>query len=105
VSLGSRAKILPHAATDRLGLTGREGIIHGWTTPSSTGVEVVGEPTEDYAVAVFFEELDEEYWFDEGIVEIIDNGAGTVISLDGSSLEYVLDESGEWAARPKSNNS
>jgi hypothetical protein len=104
VNLGSRARICTHPVTDKLDLAGRVGVIHGWTTPSSTGVKVVGEPIEDFAIAVYFEELCEEYWFDEGLLEILDNGAGTFISIGDSELEYVLTESGEWESRPKTNN-
>ena len=38
--------------------------------------------------------------FAEELVEVIDHGAGTVISFDGQRTEWVRREDGEWVERP-----
>jgi hypothetical protein len=97
-----RVRIKASDETSRLGLAGLEGVVHGWTTPSVTGVEVVGDRGEDYAVNVHFEERGEGLWFAEDLVELVDHGAGTVVTLDGVDKEWVRLADGEWQERPRS---
>lgn len=96
-----RVRIRDCEETARLGLAGREGQVFGWTTPSVTGVAVIGALGEDYAVNVHFDALGESFWFAEDLVERIDRGAGTVISLDGVDKEWVRLENGEWEERTR----
>lgn len=95
-----RVRIKVSEETQRLGLAGREGQVFGWTTPSVTGVSVIGSTAEDYAINVHFDDLDEGFWFAEDLVELVDHGAGTVISLDGQQTEWVRLADGEWQERP-----
>ncbi|HYI39181.1 MAG TPA: hypothetical protein VE053_02560 [Allosphingosinicella sp.] len=97
-----RVRIKSSEATERLGLAGLEGIVYGWTTPSSTGVTVIGDLGDDHAVNVHFEERDEEFWFAEDLLEFVDHGAGIVVTLDGVDKEWVRQPSGEWQERPRS---
>lgn len=100
--LADRVRIRRSEETQRLGLADKEGQVFGWTTPSVTGVAVIGPAAEDHAVNVHFEELGESFWFAESLVETIDRGAGTVISLDGQDREWVRLADGEWQERPRS---
>jgi hypothetical protein len=97
-----RVRIKSSEETRRLGLAGLEGVVYGWTTPSVTGVEVVGDRGDDHAVSVQFEERDEGFWFAEDLIETIDHGAGTVVTLDGVDKEWVRLANGEWQERPRS---
>ena len=97
-----RVRIRRTDETHRLGLADREGQVYGWTTPSVTGVSVIGATADDYAVNVHFDELDEEFWFSDDLVEHVDHGAGTVISLDGQDVEWVRLSNGDWQERPRS---
>ncbi|WP_309603114.1 hypothetical protein [Sphingomonas sp.] len=97
-----RVRIKRTDETKSLGLAEREGQVFGWTTPSVSGVSVIGTSTDDYAVNVFFDELDKGFWFADHLVEHVDNGAGTVISLDGVDKEWVLLPNGDWEERPRS---
>jgi hypothetical protein len=97
-----RVRIKPTEETQRLGLAGREGQVFGWTTPSSTGVPVIGSTSEDYAVNVHFDDLNEAFWFAEDLVEHVDSAAGTVITLDGIDKEWVRLPNGDWEERPRS---
>jgi hypothetical protein len=71
------------------------GHVYGQTTPSVTGVEVIGELTSDYAINVFFEDRHESFWFVPALVEFIDHAPGTEITLDGVAKKWVRSESGE----------
>jgi hypothetical protein len=96
-----RVRIRASEETERLGLAGREGQVFGWTTPSVTGVAVIGSPADDYAVNVQLDELDEALWFSDDLVEMVDHGEGTVMSIDGQDTEWVRLSSGDWEERPR----
>jgi hypothetical protein len=95
-SFADRVRIKRTEETERLGLAGLEGQVFGYTTPSVTDVAVVGILSDDYAVNVHFDELDEEFWFADDLVEQIDRSPGTVISLEGRGTEWVRLPNGEW---------
>ena len=97
-----RVRIRSSEETRRLGLAGLEGVVYGWTTPSVTGVEVVGDRGDDHAVNVHLDERDEGFWFAEDLIETIDHGAGTVVTLDGVDKEWVRLPNGEWQERLRS---
>ena len=99
--IGDRVRIRASTETEELGLAGLEGVVFGWTTPSSTGVDVIGVASSDAALNVHFEERDESFWFAEELVELIDHNAGTVISLEGVDREWVRLPDGEWQERPR----
>jgi hypothetical protein len=96
ISFGDRVGVRSTALTRGLGLAGLTGDVRGETTPSTTGVEVIGEMREDYALHVFFEDRVEEFWFAPELLEFVDHAAGTEISLDGVSKKWVRSETGEW---------
>ncbi|WP_206757905.1 hypothetical protein, partial [Sphingomonas sp. CFBP 13706] len=100
IDFADRVRISFSADTERLGLAGRKGQVCGSTTPSLTGVSVIGSTVDDYAINVQLEEVDEALWFSEELVELIDKGAGTVISLDGHDAEWVRLPNGHWEERP-----
>ena len=101
-AFADRVRINISDETKRLGLANREGQVYGLTTPSATGVTVIGSPRDDHAINVYFDELDDSFWFSEDLVETLDNGVGTVISLDGQQTEWIKLENGEWGERPRS---
>ena len=95
LSFGDNVRIRSTPLTEKLGLAEQTGSIYGETTPSVTGVEVVGEVTDDYAVNVMIEARGEHRWFSPDLVEFIDRGAGTEIRVGETHL--VRDASGEWS--------
>ena len=55
ISFGDKVRLRATPATESRGIAGRTGIVHGFTTPSQTGVEVIGDFADDYAIAVMVE--------------------------------------------------
>lgn len=100
LSFGDNVRIRATPLTERLGLAGQTGSIHGETTPSVTGVDVIGEVTGDYAVNVMIEARHEPLWFAPDLVEFLDHGGGTQIRIGNRHL--VRDASGEWSDVPAS---
>jgi hypothetical protein len=101
VQFGDHVRILSDAATNERGLTGKTGTIWGQTVPSASNVEVVGAPKNDYAVSVFVDELEEQYWLPDHLVEVIDHGAGTVFTLEGVDKKWTRNSQGGWDESPK----
>lgn len=96
ISFGDNVRVRPTLLTEQLGLAGMLGQVYGETTPSVTGVEVIGEVTKDCAVNVFFKERGEGYWFAPELIEFVDHAPGTEISLEGIPKKWVRTEAGEW---------
>ncbi|PVM93906.1 hypothetical protein [Caulobacter endophyticus] len=96
MSFGDNVRIRPSPEAERLGVAGRVGSVRGETTPSVSGVDVVGVMERDFAVNVFFDDLDEGFWFAEQLVEFVDHGAGAEIRIYGVDKRWVRGEDGEW---------
>lgn len=69
-------------------------IVNARTTPSVTGVEVIGTTTKDIAIAVTLEVQTKQLWFAEEVLDFVDHGAGTIVETRGRKL--VRDEHGSW---------
>ena len=96
ISFGDNVRVRESAETLELGVAKLEGSVYGETTPSVTGVNVIGELTEDFALNVYFENIDTDYWFSPSLLEFVDHGAGTTMTIDGSNKKWVRNEDGEW---------
>lgn len=96
IHFGDVVRVKESEETIRIGLAGKKGDVHGETMPSITGISVIGEPLHDFAVSVYFEELDTSHWFAEELLELLHYGAGSEIKLDGVPKKWVRSETGEW---------
>ena len=96
VAFGDNVRILPDPITNEAGIAGKLGVIYGETVPSSSGVSVLGELAQDYALNVFVEELNQDFWLDPSLVEFIDHGAGTEVTFAGSPAKWVRQSDGSW---------
>lgn len=95
-SFGNKVKIRDSPETQEKGLAGKIGEVRGQTTPSMMDFEIIGTPKDDFAVNVYFDDLDTSYWFDAELLETIDDGQGTVITLDGVNNKWTKGQNGEW---------
>jgi hypothetical protein len=96
VQFGDRVRILSDPVTEARGLVGRTGTAYGVTTPSVTGIEVIGTPSSDVAVKVSIEDIQEQFWFAENLLEFVDHNAGTTTTLDGVNLKWTRNADGGW---------
>jgi hypothetical protein len=95
VSQFDNVRIVATPETERLGWAGKLGVCYGFTTPSVTGVEVVGSKEGDFAFGVHFNDLDTEIWFSADLVEMVDHRPGTKITV-GNSYSAVRRADGTW---------
>ena len=89
-----RVKAAPE--TNAAGIAGCVGIVYGITTVSSTGVEVIGTPTDDTAINVSFKDTSENVWLAPSLLEFLDHSPGITTTVKGSTTKLTRDPSGEW---------
>jgi hypothetical protein len=94
ISFGDNVRVLKTPVTEKLGLAGLVGQVYGETRPSFSGVEVVGEVSDDYAINVQLQGRSDTLWFAPDLLELIDHAPGTEIVIGKKRL--VRSESGEW---------
>lgn len=97
---GDSVRIRSTPLTESLGLSGLTGSVYGETTPSVTGVKVIGEATNDFALNVMLDTRKEQLWFAPQLVEFLDHAAGTEVRIGNRRL--VREASGEWHEVPGS---
>ena len=95
-SFGNKVKIKDSAETREKGLAGKVGDVYGQTTPSMMDFEIIGTPKDDFAVNVYFDDLQTSYWFDADLLETIDDGQGSVITLDGVDKKWTKGPNEQW---------
>ncbi|NBW06739.1 MAG: hypothetical protein EBR82_01795 [Caulobacteraceae bacterium] len=92
------ARVRSTPVTEAAGYAGAEGTIHGVTTVSLSGVDVIGEPEDDVAIYVDFDGQLPEAWFQPSLVEVIGEPAMTVTVGKG---RMERSEGGEWREAPR----
>ncbi len=98
--LGDTVRIASTPETTAAGYGDRTGTCYGFTTPSLTGVEVIGPGLTDDALNVGFDD-GTTAWFDPALVIFLDVNAGQVVLIGDKRL--VRASSGEWVEVPESN--
>jgi len=100
ISMFDNVRVRSTPSTKAVGLAGLTGQVYGSTTPSITGVEVIGDSHEDIAINVHFEDRSGEFWFAPGQLEFMDHAPGTKVKITGAEKELVRTETGEWTEHP-----
>ena len=95
-SFGNHVKIKSSNETENLNLAGKTGIIYGETIPSITNIKVIGNPNVESAINVYFDDINESFWFDPDLLQEIDNGVGSVMTLNGVDKKWTKDNVGNW---------
>ncbi len=96
ISFGDHVRVRASDLTTKMGLAGLVGQVYGQTTPSQIDVEVIGALKTDYAVNVYLETQETALWFSEDLLEFVDHGQGTEVTLDGVPRKWTRTASGEW---------
>jgi hypothetical protein len=96
ISFGDNVLVRTTPETIRRGVAGLSGQVYGVTTPSVTGVEVIGCVQDDHALNVFLTDRNEAIWFAADLLECVDHAPGTEIRLKGVAKKWTRDVDGEW---------
>lgn len=100
LAFGDNVRVRSTPATIAIGLAGAAGQVYGVTTPSVTGVTVIGDVVDDCAFAVQCPGRDDAVWFSADLLEFVDHGAGTEIRLDGVDKKWTRAADGSWVETP-----
>ena len=100
ICYGDNVRIRRTPETERLGIAEAIGNVYGETTPSETGVEVIGELLSDYAHQVYFESLKKSYWFAPEMLEFVNHAPGTEVHVHGTAFKSVRQRDGTWKDVP-----
>jgi len=98
---GDRVRIVSNPETIAAGFGDRTGVCYGVTTPSVTGVQVVGLALADDALNVGFED-GTSAWFEPSLVVFLDVDAGQVATI--GDKRFVRGPTGDWVEDPGSNS-
>lgn len=91
---GDTVRIRHTTETAQAGIAGREGTVYGFTTPSVTGVEVVGELMDDFALNVHVEALDAAFWLDPSNIELVSRPDTQVLTVGNKRIVVTRTEDG-----------
>jgi hypothetical protein len=94
IDMFDRVRVRQTSESVRLGLAGLVGQVLGDTTPSATGVEVIGNPSTDKAYNVSIQGQSSDLWFAPEQVELVDHAPGTDIRIGNARL--VREADGSW---------
>src|SRR5712691_11463402 len=92
---GDRVRIKESPETIAAGVAGMEGDVYGFTTPSTTGVDVIGGAPDDHALNVFVQGYKAELWLRADLVEFLHYNVGTEMVVGNVKAVRQPDES--WA--------
>ncbi len=94
IDFGDNVRVLVTDVTQRAGIAGKIGQVYGITIPSTSGAQVLGELSADYAINVYFEDLETDFWLPEELIEFIDHGAGAEMII--GNIKTTRNEDGTW---------
>ena len=95
ISFGDHVRIVVSESTTAAGHSGRIGVCYGMTTPSVTGVKVVGGVADDVALNVHFDDEGvEDAWFAPELVALVDHAVGSRATVGDHA--FVKDEAANW---------
>ncbi|BDU16664.1 hypothetical protein [Lysobacter auxotrophicus] len=92
---GDTVRIKEGPETAQAKIAGLEGTVYGFTTPSLTGVETVGPLSEDFALNVHVDSLNQGYWLDPGNIELVERPEAMEFSIAGKTIR-VTQKDGEY---------
>jgi hypothetical protein len=98
-SFGDNVCIVDTPITCEKGFAGERGVVYGVTTPSAMGIEFIGTSAQDVALNIHFASRNESFWFAPELVQLVDHGAGTEVTLNGVNKKWVRRQDGGWDER------
>ena len=99
VSFGDKVRIVSSDSTMASGHADLIGVCFGMTTPSVTGVGVVGGAPDDIALNVHFDDdTVQDAWFTPELVAIVDHAEGSRATV--GDLAFVKTQGGDWVPEP-----
>ena len=80
IAFGDDVRVRVTPATQAAGVAGRIGSVAGFTIPSHTRIDVIGELRDDFALSVLFENPSAQLWFAMELLEPVEQVRKTIPS-------------------------
>jgi hypothetical protein len=93
IGFGDNVGVRRTPETEQAGIAGLRGSVTGETTPSKTGVEVIGEVADDFALHVEPEQ-GEGFWIVPSLLEFIDHAPGLEMTV--GNVKAMRQADGAW---------
>ena len=74
--VGDTVRVRSTPTTQAAGVAGLIGSVYDIAILYISGGLVIGQPSEDPAINVFFKERNQQLWFESDLLEFVDHGAG-----------------------------
>lgn len=98
IEFGDHIRFIDNETTQVAGVALKEGICMGYTTPSVTNIDYIGETEIDYAISVELKENSKIIWATQDLLEFIDHGEGQIIEIGNKRATRRAD--GSWKEEP-----
>ena len=95
IAFGDHVRIVDDDTSRQSGHAGCAGVCYGATTPSATGVDVIGDSRDDVALNVYFEESGTDAWFAPDLVALVDHAEGSTATVGDAT--FIKGADGSWA--------
>jgi RNase P/RNase MRP subunit p29 len=86
--IGHRVRVIKVPQTESSGIAGRIGNLAGFTTPSRTGIEILGVAEHDIAFNVTFQNPDDSAWLAPEYLEFIGRTSALEIDIYGKRWSW-----------------
>jgi len=93
IPIGHQVRIRSTQTTLDAGVAGALGTLSGFTTPSQTGVAVIGESNDDVALAVQLKNTPTQSWFAPELLEFVGRTSSLEIEIYGKRWTWNADGS------------
>lgn len=93
-SFGDTVRIISTPETKAKGVDGKVGEVSGMTVPSLTGIEIIGDSTDDCGISVLVDEPRELIWIHPDLVEQLGNGEA--MHMEAENFQATRDTRGNW---------
>ena len=96
VKSGDVVRINRNELTEKAGVAGFIGAVNGFSTPSCSDLNVIGDEADKCAVKLHLEVQQKDIWINPELLKHVDHAAGTVVHINGLSKKMQRNSSGEW---------
>ena len=94
IEFGDNVRFIDNDITRAASIALKKGTCTGFTTPSMTKIDFIGDANSDYALSIEVEETEEVIWATQDLLEFLGHGKGQIIEIGNKRATRNAD--GSW---------
>lgn len=94
LGFGDIVRIVQTPEMTQAKIAGLEGEIYGFTTPSASGVSVIGSLANDFAWNIHIPSLNQEFWLDPSNIELVHHPETIELTIGSKTIRATRTENG-----------